>query len=250
MREIARDPSVFPGGWYNPPPVGVIALFGSERNLDRLLYSSARKKEQWPADDIFLNTQSGLCYLYASPVDRQTGIMGDFGMTVYFGQDPLIKRKLALCYRLDREIFDFVLEGKRFSDIAVFAKTRMDKYGLTNLIDSVTDESVHNIGHTIPFVYEELRDAELAVLSLGQSNWDCLKDMISKKRIFVNEKETFTVKPGCAFTIEPRPYSGDNPAVAVPLSFHTTVLYGLNGDKKLLTNFDEIFTLAGMDYII
>ena len=73
--------------------------------------------------------------------------------------------------------------------------------------------------------------------------------MVSNKRIFLNKTNQTVVKPNMAFTIEPGvkiKEREDMPFIA----FHTTVLIHENGEKELLTGFDEIFKLAGMDYML
>lgn len=49
-------------------------------------------------------------------------------------------------------------------------------------------------------------------------------------------------------TIEPRPRIGNAPNVPM-VSFHTICLANENGEMELLENFEEIFKLAGMDYM-
>src|SRR3989344_173445 len=73
---------VFPSGWYSPPPDGIGVLFGTIGN-GRTNFESLRAQEMHPRDDIYLDKQEGIVYVYASPVHRESGIIGDFGMTLY-----------------------------------------------------------------------------------------------------------------------------------------------------------------------
>ncbi len=86
LDEMNKDFSIFSEGWYSPPPYGIAVLFGTDldKMTCRLNCENFRPKETWPHDDIVLNRENGIIYVYASPVHKRTGIIGDFGMTIYF----------------------------------------------------------------------------------------------------------------------------------------------------------------------
>jgi hypothetical protein len=250
LEEMRKNNNIFPDGWYTPPPFGVSILFANDENVERVNYKNIRVEEKWPRDDIYLNIKTGLAYFFASPVDKEMGIIGDFGVTLYFGESPEIKNLLKLCYSLDQKIFDYAQIGMKFSDITAFAKKLFEKYRLSNEIVSITDKAKVNIGHTIPASYESWNKKEKSLLHQGESNWVKVKDMISKKRVFVNDSETFIIKPGMAITIEPRPKIINKSYLPSSLSYHTIAFFRENGTKELLADFEELFTLAGMDYMI
>lgn len=127
--------------------------------------------------------------------------------------------------------------------------TKIKKNGLRNNIISVNAKDGENIGHTIPTSYEDWSKEEFNIVQTAEKNWDTFKKMLSKKRIFESIHSSLKVKPGIAFTIEP----GVKVVVdeTIPMTmFHQTVLIHENGEKEWLTNFDEIFKLVGMDYML
>lgn len=71
----------------------------------------------------------------------------------------------------------------------------------------------------------------------------------SKKRVFESIHSSLKVKPGMAFTIEPGVKVVADETIPMTM-FHQTVIVNENGEKELLTNFDEIFKLVGMDYML
>lgn len=136
-----------------------------------------------------------------------------------------------------------------FSESYSYALNVIAGYGLTNKIISVTDNAVENIGHTIPFVYEDMTPVERSILKSGDKGWTDISNMISKKRIFLNGMEKTTYKKSMAVTIEPRLTVLKNSTFPMS-SFHTTLLIDEKGNKELLTDFNEIFTLLHMNYMI
>src|SRR6266702_1882195 len=115
LAEMRKNQNIFPEGWYEPPPYGMIILYADDKDVERFNYTSARVKEMWPRDDIFLNKKTGIIYCYASPVDKRTGILGDFGVTLYFGNKSDIKKLLKMCLTLDQEIFQSAQIGMKIS---------------------------------------------------------------------------------------------------------------------------------------
>lgn len=116
--------------------------------------------------------------------------------------------------------------------------------GFSNEIVCVTNPSpADDFGHTIPYIMEEMTPAESAILQGGDYN--TIKNMISKKRIFGRESEKLTIRNGMAFTIEPRPRPLHDPTVPM-VYFHTICTISENGEKELLTNFDELFQISDM----
>ncbi|NTU73115.1 hypothetical protein HGB07_03000, partial [Candidatus Roizmanbacteria bacterium] len=122
-------------------------------------------------------------------------------------------------------------------------------FGLQNAVTSPTDPTGVNIGHTIPASYEDWQPEEFQILRNGEGDWKAVCNAISKKRKFLNEIEEFEVRPGMAFTIEPRISSIENPHVPTA-GLHTIALFYENGTKEHLTGFDELFKIAGMEYML
>ena len=117
LAKIRTHKNIFPDGWYTPPPHGVIVLFGTDDDIKRVSTASMRPQEFWPNDDIFFDKNKGIMFLYFSAVDKQTGIIGDFGMSLYFGKIQKIKDHLKLCFELDKKIFDYAQVGMRLCQL-------------------------------------------------------------------------------------------------------------------------------------
>ncbi len=247
--ELRKNDAIFKDGWYSPPPHGIGILVGTDNDNEesRLNYKSLRPGEIWPRENININTKNSIIYAYSSPIDKETGIIGDFGITLYFGKKKEIINHLVLCYKIVQEVFEYVKPGVTFSQIAKYMKNLINLYGLNNEIEAMTSpSSADDVGHTIPFIMEVMAKEESA--TLNRKNHDEIKKMISEKRIFVRASENQVVKNGMAFTIEPRPRVVNNPKIPM-VSFHSICAINENGGKELITNFDKIFDLVGMQYM-
>jgi len=247
LKALKKYKEIFPDGWYIPPPHGFIVLFGDKNHIQRLYLKSARPTEFWPKDTIFLNRKEGIASMYFSPVNKQSGIIGDFGLTVYFGTDQNIKKHLLKVFDITKEIFNHIKLGMKFSDICKFALDLAEKNNLTNDIVSINDPSNTNIGHIIPAIYDDWTDEEK--VNLRSKNLQIIANTISKKRKFLSLLEQTKVQPGMAFTIEPRLLDKNDPKLPMAY-FHTIAIIRENGQKELLTNFDDIFKLIGMNYML
>lgn len=250
LENLRKHQKIFPNGWYEPPPHGIVVLFSNDEYPTRISYDTLRPQSNWPKEDSFLDLQNGIAYLFASPTDKSSGIIGDFGITIYFGQDNDIKDHLKNCLSLDKEIFEQVSVGQSFAQVWEFTGKLLKQKGLKNEIISFTDPAGVNLGHTIPSTDRDWTNQENKVIKIGESNWQRFIDMISQNRIFVSSKENFKIKPRIAFTIEPRPSIDNKPNIPTALSFHTIALFYDDNKKELITGFDEIFKLAGMDYML
>lgn len=246
LEEMRKNPQIYPDGWYLPPPHGIGVLFGTEADYSRMNYKSLRPEGMWPREDIVLDRVTGIIYVYASPVDRETGMIGDFGITLYFGNNPEIQTHLQHCFMLNREIFDQAKVGMSLGTVTQAAVNMFLARGFTNEVTSVTDPSGVNIGHTVPASNENWTSAEEELLK--STDWENAFLLISSKRKFLNLRERLIIRPGMAFTLEPRLTAYGNPIIPMS-SFHAIVLFRPDGTKELLTNFDELFQLVGMQYM-
>lgn len=245
LHKLRTDVSLFNEGWYMPPPHGIAVLFASPENVERVSYKSLRVKEFWPQNNILLNKTKDLVVLYSSPVDKKTGVIGDFGLTLYLGNNQKIKDHFKKSYEVYLKIFDNLKIGMNFSQIYKKAKKIMNKQGLYSDLLSPSDPAGTNIGHTIVnLTQEELKKIREKTLS-----WIEAKDILSKKRIFISGVEEQIIKPGMAFTIEPRPQDQMDKKLPMAL-FHSIVIFDNNGNKEVLTGFDRIFKASGMDYLL
>lgn len=247
LANLRKNPEIYPDGWYMPPPHGMSALFGSETDFERVNYKSLRPKDQWSKPDIFLDREKGVAYVFASPVDRVTGMIGDFGLSLYFGSSPKIINHFKNCWRMNQEIFAAIEVGMSLAQIAQFADALFKKNGFANEVTSTTDPIGVDIGHTLPASYADWSDEETAAFR-GAKEWDAVCKLISTKRVFLNPHQSFVVRPGMAMSLEPRLTLTTDPTIPMA-SFHTIVLIHENGTKELLTNFTDVFNAVGMDFM-
>lgn len=226
-------------GWYSPPPKGLAALFG----LKRVSYDSLRKEEFWP-DNKFIFSKGTLGYVYASPVNKETGMIGDFGLTLYNGQDSKIISHIKLCLELTEKTAEYAQVGMELKDVYNYCQKLMAEHGLNNQrMIAVNDSGKNNIGHTIPWSHEQSTETELETIK--GHNFEKLKNLISSKRINLTDQQAYKISPTIAFTIEPRMENAESPLV----SFHMIVAFK-NGEKEILANFQPVFRVLGLDKLI
>lgn len=247
--ELRKNTDFFEDGWYSPPPHGVSILIGTDKEVDqsRLNFRSLRPEKNWTRDDVYFNSKNGLVFAYASPIERNTGVIGDFAITLYFGKERTIIKHFMTSNQIIKKVFDFVELGKTFSEIAQYQKEIIREKGLCNEMECVTNpSSADDVGHSIPFIMENMTTQESK--TLRSENSEEIKKMISEKRIFVRSLGEQAVQKGMAFTIEPRPQIIDNPKVPMTC-FHSICVIYENGKKELITGFGKIFDIAGMKYM-
>lgn len=250
LLELRKNKNIFPDGWYIPPPHGITVLFATDNNFGRMRFKSLRKEESWPRNDIFLDKKNGFVLLYCSPVDRQTGIIGDFCLNIYFGKNNKIKDLLKKELFIIKQTFKLIKIGMRLSDLYFLVDNILKKNKLTNeWWISSTDPSGINYGHTVPMTNTSWSNKELEILRNGEKNWQETLTLISKKRKFINRFEKTVIQSGTVITLEPRVCLQNHKDIPSAF-FHTMILFRKNGEKELLTNFAEIFKIVGMDYLI
>ncbi|MEK7581180.1 MAG: M24 family metallopeptidase [Patescibacteria group bacterium] len=249
LAQLRKSTKIFPNGWYMPPPNGIIVLFATDKDPKRVLYPNMRLEETWPRDDVYLDKTNGIIALYASPMDRKTGIIGDTEVMIYLSKNKEVMNTFKTCYRINREIFEFAQVGQQFSQVAKFANKLIAKNGLTNNVVSTSDPASVNLGHTIPVSYEDWTSQEKAIFKNGESQWENVCQIIAKKRKFVNEVDDFQIKASMAFTIEPRLRPKDRPNLPSTWT-HSIVLIKEDGSKELFFGYEEIFKICGMDWAL
>ncbi|MCX6817170.1 MAG: M24 family metallopeptidase [Candidatus Beckwithbacteria bacterium] len=246
MEELRKSERLFPSGWYCPPPEGCGVLIGNENNPGRLNYDTLRKEGIWPQANIKFNIKTGLAYIFASPVDKETGIIGDFGLTVYAGKDKEIINHFKRVYLVNQQIVGEIRSGLKVSEVYNKAIHIFSAVNLTNNVRSSTDIVGTNIGHSIPGTLDPYSETELAVIK--SDNWQAAGDLISQKRVFFNGKTDYVFKPGDCFTLEPRLTDLKTPNLPM-VSFHTIMRVTADG-AELIENFDKIFLATKMDYMV
>ena len=242
--ELSKYDQIFPLGWYDPPYAGVAVLFGN-KTYDRLKFESLRDPA-YLANDSHIYNKESVGILYLSPVDRQTGIIGDFGLTIYNGNNETIRKHIRHCYDLLFEVANYANVGMSFSSLYDYAiKTFIDKghkkiaWMSTTIWEETGDNKRKiNFGHTVPGSYGDL--------NLGNS-FDEIKESIRVNRLFIEDGENFMIPETCGFTLEFR--LTDEGGSMPNTHFHLMIVFE-NGERKILSNFNEIFIKMGMDYML
>lgn len=116
LTALRKNPRIFSDGWYSPPPHGIAILIASDNDgkESRANYHNLRPEAFWPRTDIRFDSKNNILCAYASPFDKTSGIIGDFGLTLYFGKNPSIIDHLRQCYGIVQQVFEFVEVGKSF----------------------------------------------------------------------------------------------------------------------------------------
>lgn len=251
LAEMRKNDALYHSGWYIPPPDGIGVLVGTEDQQSRNNYESLRPEPMWPKDSFVYDANHPLLYVYASPVSKQSGLIGDFGMTIYRGNRSDIKDHLQKCLSMNYRIFDHVEPGMTFAEVYNFAVNEFEREGLRNQITSITDPAAVNIGHTVPASYEDWTLEEKKIFDVCQQDdaqWPKAAEVIKNKRKFFNGVEQTKFSRGMAVTLEPRLVITNNQNIPMA-SYHTIIIINPDGSKKLLTNFNDIFRSMGMEYM-
>ncbi len=238
LNALRRENAILPDGWYVPPPHGIAVLFGNEDN-ERLNYDSLRSEEIWPREDHILDRDKGLLYAYASPVHKETGMIGDFGITLYFGSNPTVCNLLKTTLKINRDIKNSITSKQKLSDVYHNAETLLGRAGCRSNVRGVSSEGRLNIGHTVPVLSKELM----------KEQQETIASTISHARVFISDMEDLKIQNGMAFTIEPRPRFIEHPQLPM-VSYHTICLVHEGGSTELLEDFDDLFRLANMEYML
>ncbi|PIR68060.1 hypothetical protein COU49_02685 [Candidatus Nomurabacteria bacterium CG10_big_fil_rev_8_21_14_0_10_35_16] len=246
--KLLNNKNVHREGYYNPPPFGIATLFGSEKNFSRLSFGTLRDKEKWPKDNNIFKKEGGIGTIYVSPVHLATGMVGDYGISIYNGKNKLIQKHFKNCVEILKKIAEFAEVGMEFRELYSYYNKLLKKYNTkkTYIILQKHNKKVgDNLGHTIPWSYEKPTKKEQEIIS--GKDFGKIKDLICSKRIFLNFTAKFKIPPTIAFTIEFRSES-KKPPILPNTSFHIMVLF-INGKKTILQNFDNVFKATGMDYM-
>jgi len=246
--QLASIPGVLPAGWYSPPPTGIGMLFADPHdNYRRGRFDSLRNEQYWPKADYKLGDET-IGILYASPVWATSGIIGDWGATLYRGKDTAIQQHLVNCLEAVEEMSEYAQVGMQLGDMSRFADTMLKKRGLASdrvVLTSKTDVTGINCGHTIPWTDSPPTAEEARVLESGAQR--AINQLISSKRVFINANETMVIPKTIVFTSELRLESTKDPQL--PNGYFHMLVSFLEGEKTIAADFNAFFKAMGMDYI-
>lgn len=199
IKKIQKTEAIIADGWYSPPPLGMAVLTDDINYPNRISFDSLRHEINWPSDKI-INWETNLLYVYCSPVDIESGIPGDIAVTLYFGNNPLVKEHFRKTYRATHEVIKELPLMKNSQELFIRSQEIFEKYRLRNCVISKTDQTPLDLGHTLP----QINNIVKPCLSNEQ------KVEISKARKFINGDSTWEFYEGMQFTIEPQLVSIDD----------------------------------------
>jgi hypothetical protein len=240
LRTLGISGSVCAEGWYRPPPGGACVLIGQpEDGFTRLNYDSLRTPAFWSSDRLSLRDDS-LVYVYASPFDRQTGLIGDIGLTLYRGDNEGIWAHLSACMEVTTRVATFAEIGMELREVFDYAVEQMKTVHLINKTSS-TKSGVANIGHTVPWSYGSYPDEVKRCLE-GDNSRD-IRDLISGGRVSINAEAALAIAPTMAITIEPQIASE-----AAPLCSYHLIVSFVEGKRIISPSFAQLFKAFAMDH--
>jgi hypothetical protein len=232
--EIAKTPSVTPQGWYAPPPGGMSVLIGAPPDYRRANFTSLREKAKWARPESLV-TQENLLFVYCSPVDRRTAMLGDFQASLYGGDVVEVQEHVAAALDVTLDTVTRAEVGMEYRELYEHALTEMRQRNIRNETHSSTDRSGDtNIGHTVPWFGEDPEDAVQD--ALRRDDYDRLAAGVSGARIFLTERQRATIGNDSAFTVEPQITSRRG----ILASFHFIVVFS-GGIKRVLAGFSNLF---------
>ncbi len=237
--EMAQCKDVFDEGWYSPPPGGVAVLSDTEP-FERLQFQTLRNATWWPTEASQFSKET-VAVVYLSPVEKSTGMIGDFGFTFYQGDNIEIKEHIRTCYDAILSVAEHAKVGMSFAELFANATSAFEQARKgVNWMKTISDPLKGiNLGHTVPGTYgDDFRST---------GTFEEIKNEITTKRVYINVAENFVIPETCAFTVEARLADLDNPDLP-NVFFHFIVTFS-EGKKEILKNFEEVFKTANMDYI-
>lgn len=235
LKGLSDTSELYPKGWYDPPPGGVAVLF-DEKPYDRLKFDTLRAPEFFPSEKFRFGAES-VGIIYASAVDKASGLLGDVGCTIYNGKDQKIREHIRKTYGAIISAAGHAEAGMKFSELYKFA---IDSFGGESRViawmTTFHDPLKVNLGHTIPGSFGN----DLP----GANNFEELKEAIRTRRTYINAVEEFRIPETCAFTFEARLMDPQKPEL--PNVFVHYIVTFSAGQKRILADFEGIFKAAGM----
>lgn len=233
-QNFAEHSDLYDSGWYVPPPFGMSALFATPRNIERVHFDSLRPEKSWPRGDIVLGPDT-LGMVYASPVHKPSGTIGDYAATFYNGTDQKIIDHIKNSREAIEQVAELSCVGMRLCDLYASCDDVFAARGLSRG-DIVTRVAGSTLGHTVPWTFEAPTVEERAVLESGDT--EQIIRIIRDGRLYVNEVETQPILETCAFTVEARLESTEHPELP-DVYFHTIVTFR-EGTRKILLGFESL----------
>jgi hypothetical protein len=195
LARLREQPQLTLSGWYEPPPQGIAVLFGHDDSEVPFSFASLRPSAYWPSERT-MNWSRGLMYAYCSPIHLADGLPGDFGITLYFGRDPLVRSHFAAALSITHDIMQEITPRTMARPLFRHSEAMFREAGLRNNVASVTNSLSVDLGHSLPVV----RSADLGS---GRKLSAAAKSSIEKGRLFISESSDWALCRSEQFTIEP-----------------------------------------------
>ena len=226
---MSEDKEVFARGWYSPPPFGLAVLSGERLNFDSL-----RNKEFWPTETA-IDWKDGLLYAYCSPVNKESGLIGDMSVTLYFGDDEKIREHFRNCRAAVQDIFEQLEKVKDPNELYELSLEIFKNRGLHSNVISRTDDQPSNLGHT----FTRLSDTEAKDKLTSEDI-----EQLSSSRKFLNGKAEWNFEEDMQFTIEPQLLSVSDPSL--PKVTHHFVVRKTVGGFAVCNDIDALLNRFGL----
>ena len=226
---MSQDKGIYSSGWYCPPGKGAAVLFDERLNFDSL------RNEQFWSGEKTIDWGNGLLYAYCSPVDRESGYIGDMSVTLYFGEDERIRDHFRNCRAAIGEIFASLEAAEGPKEIFLLSLEIFRKHSLRSNVISRTDPMPSNLGHTFTHLDKKSDEKELSREDVAH---------LSSSRKFLNGSADWQFEEGMQFTIEPQLLSLDDPSL--PKVTHHYAVKKTDGGFIVCDDIDEFLMEYGL----
>jgi hypothetical protein len=206
--ELSADPGLFESGWYDPPPLGIAVISDDAEHPERVSFTSLRLREFWPGERR-INFQKDILYAYCSPVSRVDLSVGDFGITLYFGNSARILDHIKKTFNA---VTALLSDARGIRDSRTLYRRSVELFkglGLRNDVVSVTDKVPNDLGHSLP----------IAKASTTRELTTEQKQHLRSSRLFINDQGGWDLSGVQWFTIEPQLRSLNEPHLP-QISYH------------------------------
>jgi len=232
LAKLQQDPSLFAAGWYDPPPHGMAVLFARGDDPSRMSYESLRQEAAWP--DQTKADWRGFLFAYCSCISRTTGKLGDFDLTLYFGDDPQLKTHYRNCFNATAQLLHSISPADTSHALFMRAEEIFAQANLRLSTTSITAVTPAVLGHTFPVLPQSILDTAPTVLAAEHKN------LIRTARHFIDRVSDWSLADGLQFTVEPQLRSALDPALP-KISFHYLAQVK-DGQVQICRDIDELIT--------
>ena len=182
-------------GWYDPPPFGMAVFTGSDATETPFAFASLRSEPYWPSDRK-IDWQRGIMYAYCSPVHLIDRLPADFGITLYFGRDSVVRAHFRNALSLTRHLMERITSGTMARPLFRQSQTLFQNAGMRSNVASITDSVPVDLGHSLPLV-------DSMELCAGRQLTERAKLALRTGRLFISESADWDLASVSQFTIEP-----------------------------------------------